>query len=302
MAELELRTTNSSITNFDSYISFAAIVPKKFTVAILPELRPYLIPKDEIKIAEEPIGTGSSGIVYKGRWKDMDVAVKQLRTEDVEQLMKLQDECRIMKEISSHQNVVQLIGLVENPISIVTEYCSFGSLYEYVMGKHPINMAKRIGILRDIAQGMIHLQKHNIVHRDLASRNCLLADGFITKVSDFGMSRLIIEESISTQNTVGPIKWMAPETFTTMTYSFQTDVYSFGVLCVEVLTRDKPYPDIPMSEFVINVLVKDYASRLPSYLPNNTPASVRDLIMKCVSKNASHRPTFKEIATILNTE
>eukprot|EP01118_Nematostelium_gracile_P012803 TRINITY_DN4735_c0_g1_i1.p1 TRINITY_DN4735_c0_g1~~TRINITY_DN4735_c0_g1_i1.p1 ORF type:complete len:339 (+),score=81.41 TRINITY_DN4735_c0_g1_i1:82-1017(+) len=271
-------------------------------LTILPVLQPYLIPKTGIEISSHPIGTGSSGVVFKAVWMNKTVAVKQMKTQKIDQLMKLQQECRVMKEISPHNNVVQLLGLMENPLSLVTEYCLFGSLDTYILGKEPINMTKRFGILCDVAQGMVHLQSHNIVHRDLAARNCLLAEGFVIKVSDFGMSRLMDPEeegSMFTNSTIGPLKWMAPELFTARKYSFRTDVYSFGVLCIEVLTRKRPYPDIKMEEFAVNVIVKDLTSTLPSYIPSSVPITIKEMITDCLSKDPSKRPTFSDIVQVL---
>eukprot|EP01118_Nematostelium_gracile_P008633 TRINITY_DN2863_c0_g1_i2.p1 TRINITY_DN2863_c0_g1~~TRINITY_DN2863_c0_g1_i2.p1 ORF type:complete len:278 (+),score=41.35 TRINITY_DN2863_c0_g1_i2:58-834(+) len=252
MTELDLHRTSFQSVMDEADTIYTSLSTPRASTMILSELKPYLIPESSIFLSPQPIGTGACGIVYEATWRGMRVAIKQLKVKNNEQAMKLQEECKIMTQISPHENVVQLLGLIDNPLSIVTEYCWYGSLDHYLYGQEPINMAKRIGILRDVAQGMIHLQDHKIVHRDLAARNCLLAEGFVAKVSDFGMSKLLLDDGgFYTKTVVGPIKWMAPEIFNKNKFSFETDVYSFGVLCIEVLTRDKPYPDIPMDIFTL---------------------------------------------------
>ncbi len=78
----------------------------------------------------------------------------------------------------------------------------------------------------------------DIVHRDLAARNVLLNEGWVAKVSDFGLSRFSADDKgIVSVSDFGPLKWMSPESLAKKMYSSKSDVWSFGVLCVEVLTR-----------------------------------------------------------------
>jgi hypothetical protein len=158
------RTVTKNYSDFMEISSFAQ-------AQILPELQPFLLAPGDIGIFDKAIGAGASGVVYKGVWNEMAVAVKQLKTSDPEELRKFQLECKIMIEIGKHPNVLRIYGVVDRPFSIILEFCQFGSLHNYLAGKEPINMAKRIGILLDVAKGMIHLQSHKIIHRDLAARN-----------------------------------------------------------------------------------------------------------------------------------
>eukprot|EP01118_Nematostelium_gracile_P008043 TRINITY_DN2640_c0_g3_i2.p1 TRINITY_DN2640_c0_g3~~TRINITY_DN2640_c0_g3_i2.p1 ORF type:complete len:158 (-),score=28.60 TRINITY_DN2640_c0_g3_i2:32-505(-) len=145
----------------------------------------------------------------------------------------------------------------------------------------------------------------NIVHRDLAARNCLLKDDMTAVVADFGMSRVHNNENqylATADNNIWPIKWMAPEVFTTKSFSEKTDVFSFGVVCVEVLTRQSPYPEYSMEEFSLNVLMKDLVSTLPNYLPENTPDFLVTMVKQCTSKDPAVRPTFKAICKLFEDE
>eukprot|EP01118_Nematostelium_gracile_P011946 TRINITY_DN430_c0_g1_i1.p1 TRINITY_DN430_c0_g1~~TRINITY_DN430_c0_g1_i1.p1 ORF type:complete len:709 (+),score=161.88 TRINITY_DN430_c0_g1_i1:49-2175(+) len=254
------------------------------------------------------IGKGSAGTVFKATWREMTVAVKRLNEEHdlPEARAILEKECELMSSMIPHQNVVRFYGTISNPnLCIVTEFCQHGSLLSYLFSKTAIDMRKRVAILQQVAEGMAHLASQRIVHRDLAARNCLLKEGFDTVVSDFGMSRFTADKNYVAATGVQfgwPIKWMAPETFETKKFSENTDVFSFGVLCIEVLTRQPPYPEYSTEDFVLYVLSRDLISTLPNYIPPNTPEFLHQLIRSCISQDPKYRPDFEEVARIFRTE
>eukprot|EP01118_Nematostelium_gracile_P007900 TRINITY_DN2593_c0_g1_i2.p1 TRINITY_DN2593_c0_g1~~TRINITY_DN2593_c0_g1_i2.p1 ORF type:complete len:538 (-),score=79.16 TRINITY_DN2593_c0_g1_i2:32-1645(-) len=255
-------------------------------------------------IIEEQIGKGAAGTVFKGSWKGLPVAVKRLNVEKVtpQWMAIFRQELELMKNMEPHLNVLQFFGVIE-PLSIVTEYCANGSLDVHLKNKAVlINMVMRIAFLKSIAAGMNHLARQNIVHRDLAARNCLLREDFTAVVADFGMSRTHNDgnEYLGTADHGWPIKWMAPETFQSKVFSEKTDVFSFGVVCVEVLTREAPYPEYSVEQFSMNVLLNNLVSTLPSYLPQNTPEFLAALIRQCTSQDPNVRPTFETICKIFD--
>lgn len=100
-----------------------------------------------------------------------------------------------MRNIRPHRNLVAFLGHCDDPICIVTginlhflfnnmvEFCSMGSLITLLRSNAPMNFKLKIQIMRDVAAGMVHLQRENIIHRDLAARNVLLSEGYVAKVS-----------------------------------------------------------------------------------------------------------------------
>lgn len=134
-----------------------------------------------------------------------------------------------------HPNVVQTFGIsVDGPLPyIVLEFCGGGSLDTKLFDDGvSFSLEEKVRLIKGIARGLLHLHNHNIVHRDLAARNILLTVNNEPKISDFGMSRLLKEESQKgqTKNNFGPIRWMAPESIRDLSYSTKSDVWSFGII------------------------------------------------------------------------
>jgi len=135
-----------------------------------------------------------------------------------------------MKNLRPHENVVLLTGICKEPLSIIVEYMEGGSLFNYLRNLEiKISNELQILFIVGIARGMFHLHSEKIVHRDLASRNVLLTKSLIPKISDFGMSRVNLEneDANKTSSNVGPLKWMAPECISENKYSNKSDVWAF---------------------------------------------------------------------------
>ena len=146
---------------------------------------------------------------------------------------------------------------------------------------------------------MNYLSSQKFVHRDLAARNCMLDDDFMVKISDFGLAKDVYESeyySSDNKKAVLPVKWMAPESLEKGVYNFKTDVWSYGVLVWELLTRGAtPYPDVNNWE-VFKYIKK--GNRL--LCPSHCPAEIYLLLLKCWSNNPSERPNFGQLADEIN--
>jgi serine/threonine protein kinase len=141
---------------------------------------------------------------------------------------------------------------------------------------------------------MDYLSAQRFVHRDLAARNCLLDSNSCAKIADFGLSRDIYESNYyQIRNKVCklPIKWMSPESLENQIFSIKSDVWSYGVLVWELLTRGiNPYPYIK-NKFIFYHLKDGY--RLPK--PEYCPKSLYAVLLECWSLNPKARPTFCKI-------
>ena len=92
---------------------------------------------------------------------------------------------------------------------------------------------------------------------------------------------------------LSPLKWMAHETFLTRTYTHKSDVWSFAVLCIEILTRLPPFPEMTTEEFALRVLPEKL--RPIKYIPEDTPAKLKELICQCLDFVPEKRPDFQTI-------
>jgi len=142
---------------------------------------------------------------------------------------------------------------------------------------------------------MDYLSKQRYVHRDLAARNCLLDSNLCVKISDFGLSRDVYLRDyykIRNKNCKLPVKWMAPESLEKRIFNTKTDVWSYGILVWELMTRGiTPYPHIDLFDVLVDSLKGGY--RLPQ--PNDCPNSIYKILLECWSDSPESRPDFEKI-------
>ncbi|PRP79711.1 LRR receptor-like serine/threonine-protein kinase GSO1-like [Planoprotostelium fungivorum] len=241
------------------------------------------------------IGSGAFGIVFKGIWRELTVAVKQIRAEHVskEQVESFLKEVEILQNLKGHPNVVLFIGMTvpPQPLTMVTEFCDGGSLYDYIRGNR-VDMKLKYHWINGIALGMLHLHKEN-----LAVRNILLTKFLEPKVSDFGMSRVTESaenEGAQTAANIGPIKWMSPEALRERNYSQKSDVWSFGVVIWEIIEESDPFPGINPIEVAIQIV--SHGERL--HIPNTDP-QLQTLMNMCWAELPQDRPNFAQIVRML---
>uniref|UniRef100_A0A8C6P225 Tyrosine-protein kinase n=1 Tax=Nothobranchius furzeri TaxID=105023 RepID=A0A8C6P225_NOTFU len=183
---------------------------------------------------------------YSGTWNGTTkVAVKTLKPATMSPESFL-EEAQIMKKLH-HDKLVQLYAVVsEEPIYIVTEYMSKGSLLEFLKRGEgqELKLPTLVDVGAQVATGMAYIERMNYIHRDLRSANILVGDNLVCKIADFGLARLIEDnEYTARQGARFPIKWTAPEAALYGRFSIKSDVWSFGILLTELVTKGRvPYP------------------------------------------------------------
>ncbi|XP_068569138.1 ephrin type-B receptor 4b-like isoform X2 [Cebidichthys violaceus] len=258
---------------------------------------------------EEVIGAGEFGEVCRGRLrvpgrKENYVAIKTLKGGYTDkQRRDFLSEASIMGQFQ-HPNIIHLEGVITTscPVMILTEFMENGALDSFLrVNDGQFTTIQLVGMLRGIAAGMKYLSVMSFVHRDLAARNILVNSNLVCKVSDFGLSRFLTENSSDPTYTSSlggkiPIRWTAPEAIAYRKFTSASDGWSYGIVMWEVMSYgERPYWDMSNQD-VINAIEQDY--RLPP--PPECPASLHSLMLDCWQKERANRPRFCDVVSALD--
>ncbi|KAM7402622.1 hypothetical protein PAMP_017845 [Pampus punctatissimus] len=290
--------------------------PEKISISsfrpeLLEEVKDVLIPAEMLIVQHHRIiGKGHFGTVYHGYFTDhnnreIHCAVKSLnRITDVEEVEQFLKEGIIMKGFH-HSNVLSLLGILlpqEGLPLVVLPYMKHGDLRHFIRcEKRNPTVKDLIGFGLQVAKGMEYLAQKKFVHRDLAARNCMLDESYTVKVADFGMARDVFDkEYYSVQDhrkAKLPVKWMAIESLQTQKFTSKSDVWSFGVLMWEMLTRgSSPYPEVDPYD-ITHYLLK--GRRLPQ--PQYCPDPLYNIMLQCWDPDPELRPSFATLVSAVST-
>eukprot|EP01091_Cochliopodium_minus_P014486 TRINITY_DN4920_c0_g1_i1.p1 TRINITY_DN4920_c0_g1~~TRINITY_DN4920_c0_g1_i1.p1 ORF type:complete len:517 (-),score=144.86 TRINITY_DN4920_c0_g1_i1:18-1568(-) len=263
----------------------------------------YTIKKENLKI-NECIGSGSFGAVYKGSYLGTEVAIKLIKKEELRQeeilLRFLQREIASLK--FNHPNCVQFIGICDKDdedLYLVTEFVAGGDLRKYLKDKdYNLPWKMRIKLSYDAACALAYLHVKGLIHRDLKSKNLLVSSDWKIKVCDFGFARTAPSGRERRPMTIcGTQDWMAPEVMLGMPYNQKADVFSYGIVLFEIITRRK------VSEFLQRDAQDGFAvnkKKFMEFVPKDAPSDFVNLAFECCSVEIDERPEFTEILDRLN--
>ncbi|XP_074240265.1 tyrosine-protein kinase Blk isoform X1 [Saimiri boliviensis] len=255
------------------------------------------IPRQSLKLVRK-LGSGQFGDVWMGYYKNnMKVAIKTLK-EGAMSPEAFLGEAHVMKTLQ-HERLVRLYAVVtKEPIYIVTEYMARGCLLDFLKTDegNGLSLPRLIDMSAQIAEGMAYIERMNSIHRDLRAANILVSETLCCKIADFGLARIIDSEYMAQEGAKFPIKWTAPEAIHFGVFTIKADVWSFGVLLMEVVTYGRvPYPGMSNPEVIRN-LERGYRMPRPDTCP---PELYRGVIAQCWRSRPEERPTFEFLQSVL---
>lgn len=268
---------------------------------------------------KEEIGRGGFATVYKGLLafdNGTVVAVKNLDTMMRENKKEFETEVRAIGR-TNHKNLVQLIGLCNEGEHrlLVYEFVSNGNLANFLFGNSRPSWYKRMKIAFGIARGLFYLHEEcstQIIHCDIKPQNILLDDSFTARISDFGLAKLLKAEQTRTSTAIRGTKgYVAPEWFKNLPVTVKVDVYSFGILLLELISCRKNFE--PEVEDENQMILADwscdcYKEGEVELLIQNDEEAMQDIkrvekfvmiAIWCIQEDPSLRPTMKKVTQML---
>ncbi|XP_022142135.1 putative receptor-like protein kinase At4g00960 isoform X2 [Momordica charantia] len=282
---------------------------------------------DTIKVAtndfstENKLGQGGFGAVYRGKLPNgQQIAVKRLANNSQQGDLEFKNEVLLVVKLQ-HRNLVRLLGfcLQKTERLLIYEFVPNASLDHFIFDfekRSQLDWDRRFKIINGIARGMLYLHEDSrlrIVHRDLKASNILLDEEMNPKIADFGMARLfeVDETQGNTSRIVGTYGYMAPEYLMHGQFSVKSDVFSFGVLVLEIVSGQKNncFRNGEKVEDLSSCAWKNWRAGTTTNVIDQTLSVGSKIEMMrcihigllCVQENAADRPTMASVVLMLSS-
>ncbi|XP_050268466.1 receptor kinase-like protein Xa21 [Quercus robur] len=267
------------------------------------------------------LGTGGFGSVYKGILSDgITVAIKVLNLQLEGAFKSFDVECKVLRAVR-HRNLVKIISTCSNPEfrALVLQYMPNGSLEKWLYShNYYLNLVQRVSIMVDIASALDYLhngQSESVVHCDLKPSNILLDEEFVAHVGDFGIAKILVENKDATQTkTIGTIGYIAPEYGSEGKVSTKGDIYSYGIILLEMIARKKPTDEMFVEELGMRQWIASHLDKMEVVDHNllrredgrdvtvtqTILSSILELGLRCSEELPDARPDIKNVVAKVN--
>ncbi|XP_063311057.1 BDNF/NT-3 growth factors receptor isoform X2 [Pelobates fuscus] len=269
-------------------------------------------------VLKRELGEGAFGKVFLAECYNLNpeqdkllVAVKTLKDASENARKDFHREAELLTNLQ-HEHIVTFYGVcVEgDPLIMVFEYMKHGDLNKFLRAHGPdavlmaegnrpaeLTQSQMLHIAQQIAAGMVYLASQHFVHRDLATRNCLVGENLLVKIGDFGMSRDVYSTDYYRVggHTMLPIRWMPPESIMYRKFTTESDVWSLGVVLWEIFTYGKQ----PWYQLSNNEVIECITQGRVLQRPRTCPKEVYDLMLGCWQREPHMRLNIKEIHSLL---
>ncbi|XP_061149577.1 neurotrophic tyrosine kinase, receptor, type 2b [Syngnathus typhle] len=273
-------------------------------------------------VLKRELGEGAFGKVFLAECYNLTpdhekihVAVKTLKEASESGRADFYREAELLTNLQ-HEHIVTFYGVCvdSDPLIMVFEYMKHGDLNKFLRshgpdavlmadGQHSIlvelTQSQMLHIAQQIAAGMVYLASQHFVHRDLATRNCLVGENLLVKIGDFGMSRDVYSTDYYRVggHTMLPIRWMPPESIMYRRFTTESDVWSLGVVLWEIFTYGKQ----PWYQLSNNEVIECITQGRVLQRPRTCPKEVYDLMLGCWQREPYTRLNIKEIHAMLQS-
>ncbi|XP_060614618.2 high affinity nerve growth factor receptor [Anolis sagrei] len=263
------------------------------------------------------LGEGAFGKVFLAECYNLSpteekmlVAVKTLKEATESARLDFQREAELLT-VLQHEHIVRFYGVCTDgePLVMLFEYMKHGDLNRFLRSHGPdakildngsngqsfgqLTLSQMLQIATQIASGMVYLASLHFVHRDLATRNCLVGHNMVVKIGDFGMSRDIYSTDYYRVGgrTMLPIRWMPPESILYRKFTTESDIWSFGVVLWEIFTYGKqPWYQLSNTEAIECITQGRELER-----PRTCPSEVYDIMQSCWQREPQQRQNMRSI-------
>ncbi|KAA0716506.1 BDNF/NT-3 growth factors receptor [Triplophysa tibetana] len=273
-------------------------------------------------LLKRELGEGAFGKVFLAECYNLSpdqekilVAVKTLKEASESGRADFHREAELLTNLQ-HDHIVKFYGVCveSDPLIMVFEYMKHGDLNKFLRAHGPdavlmadgqqalmveLTQPQMLHIAQQIAAGMVYLASQHFVHRDLATRNCLVGENLLVKIGDFGMSRDVYSTDYYRVggHTMLPIRWMPPESIMYRRFTTESDVWSLGVVLWEIFTYGKQ----PWYQLSNNEVIECITQGRVLQRPRSCPKEVYDLMLGCWQREPYMRLNIKEIHNLLQS-
>ncbi|KAK4254183.1 hypothetical protein QN277_009597 [Acacia crassicarpa] len=293
---------------------FESVGPKRFSYN-------ELVRATNNFLEDHKLGEGGFGGVYKGFMQDLNsyVAIKKISQESKQGVREYASEVKIISQLR-HKNLVQLMGWChqKNDLLLIYEFMPNGSLdYHLFQSKNLLIWPTRYNVAQGLASVILYLHEEweqCVVHRDIKSSNIMLDSNFNTKLGDFGLARLVEHgKGLTTTIAAGTKGYMAPECLAMGKATRESDMYSFGIVALEIACGRKPIDPNASEEQVLMVqwvwelygrgeLQEAVDKRLNGDFDEQELERLMILGLWCAHPDNTMRPTIRQALNVLNFE